>query len=269
MSLENNALVTTTKMKVYINEAGTAFDTILEILINAISSLFDTYTDRNLREQTQATLYLDGNGEREIQLPDWPVAAVTVTEDDLALTEGIDEDYILYADDGCLYKNGGNWTKNRKGIKLTAYKAGFSLVESIHFDSGSEEPKIADTLVGATSEAEGVVSKVVLTKGIWGSGTAEGWIEFSSVTGTFEDNENINIDGGSSNVMTVNEPDAIINIPKDLELACMKQVAKEWKRQDKQEWGELSRSFGEGSISISIGELLDDVKATLDRYRNL
>lgn len=269
MSLENNALVTTTRMKAYINESGSSFDTILEVLINAVSSLFDICADRNLREQTYATLYLDGNGERELQLPDWPVAAITVTEDDLALTEGIDEDYILYADEGYLYKNGGNWTKNRKGIKLTAYKAGFQLIESRHFDSGSEEPKIADTLVGADSAAEGIVSKVVFTKGIWGSGTAEGWIEFSSVTGTFEDNENINIKDGSSNVMTVNEPDAIINIPKDLELACMKQVAKEWKRQDKQEWGEASRSFGEGSISISIDELLDDVKATLDRYVRL
>lgn len=269
MALENNALVTLTRIKVYIDEAGTTFDAILEILINAISSLFDTYTDRNLKEQTYATLYLDGNGEKELQLPNWPVAAVTVTEDDIVLTEGIDENYILYAEEGYLYKVSGNWTKNRKGIKLTDYKAGFSLVESRHFDSGSEEPKIADTLVGAGSAAEGIVSKVVFTKGIWGSGTAEGWIEFSSVTGTFEDNENINIDGGSSNVMTVNEPDAIINIPKDLELACMKQVAKDWKRQDKQEWGETSRSFDGGSISIEVSELLKDVKATLDRYRRL
>jgi len=54
-----------------------------------------------------------------------------------------------------------------------------------------------------------------------------------------------------------------------LELACMKQVAKEWKRQHKQEWGETSRSMGEGSVSIEITELLEDVKTNLDRYRRL
>ena len=74
---------------------------------------------------------------------------------------------------------------------------------------------------------------------------------------------------GSSNVMTVNEPDAIINIPKDLELACMKQVAKEWKRQSNSEWGQASKGVGDVSISINIDELLDDVKATLNRYRRL
>ena len=187
MALDDNALITLADTKVYLNEDSSNFDTILEMLINSISTLFDTYTDRDqLKEKTDTTLYLDGNGEREINLPRWPITSITaVTEDDLILTEGKDEDYILYTEEGYLYKNGGDWTKNRKGIKLSSYKAGFATV------------------------------------------------------------------------------------PKDLQLACMKQVAKEWKRQDKQEWGEASRSFGEGSISISIDELLDDVKATLDRYRRL
>jgi len=267
MALENNALVTLTRIKVYIDEAGTTVDAILEMLINAISSLFDTYTDRNLKEQIYATLYLDGNGEKEFQLPDWPVAAVTVTEDDIALTEGTDEDYILYAEEGYLYKVNGNWTKNRKGIKLTDYKAGFQIVESRHFDSGSEEPAIGKTLTSASGSGE--VAAIKVTSGTWAGEDAVGYVEFVSITGEFADDETIDISGGNSNVMTVNEPDAIINIPKDLELACMKQVAKDWKRQDKQEWGETSRSFDGGSISIEVNELLEDVKATLDRYKRL
>ena len=76
-------------------------------------------------------------------------------------------------------------------------------------------------------------------------------------------------DHGLDAIQTVNEPDAIINIPKDLELACMKQVAKEWKRQSNSEWGQASKGVGDVSISINIDELLDDVKATLNRYRRL
>lgn len=271
MDLEANALIISADQKTYIGESTATYDDLLKLLINSISTLFDEFTSRNLREQTEATRYLDGNGEKTIDLPNYPVASIaSVTEDDIVLTEGTDEDYILYGDDGYLYKVNGNWTTARKGILLTTLKAGYKLKELIYFDSGSEEPAIADTLVGATSAAEGVVEKIVVTGGTWAGGDAEGWIEFSFVTGTFQDNENINIDGGSSNVMTVNHPETPTMIPKDLQLACMKQVAHEFQQYKNKTWGEMSRSAEDGSISIISEEnLLPSVKETLQRYVKL
>ncbi len=106
--------------------------------------------------------------------------------------------------------------------------------------------------------------------GKWGSGDAAGRITFASIDGTFQDNETIKIDGGASNIMTVNEPDAIIRVPKDLELACMQQIAVEFQRQQKKEWGETSRSFGDGSIStMTEEELLPYVKMVLEKYRRI
>jgi thiamine pyrophosphate-dependent acetolactate synthase large subunit-like protein len=114
------------------------------------------------------------------------------------------------------------------------------------------------------------ITKIVVTSGTWAGGDAAGWIEFASATGTFSNNETVNISGGGSNVMTVNEPDTIIRIPRDLELAVMQQIAVEFQRQQKKEWGETSRSFGDGSIStMTEEELLPYVKEVLKKYRRL
>jgi len=269
MSLESNALVTLADQKTYQKITVATHDSILEMLINEISSRFDEETDRLLRETTK-TFYLDGNAEKTIDLPNWPVSSIgSVTEDGTVLTEGSTSDYMLYAEEGYLYKVNGDWTAEKKGILLTNCKAGFKLKEMIYFDSGSEEPSIDDTLVGATSSAEGVVSRIIVTAGTWGGGDAEGEIEFSSVTGTFQDNENVNIDGGSSNVMTVNHPETPTLIPKDLQLAVFKQVAFEFKRYVQQDWGESSRSFPDGSVSFIEKDLLPSVNTILERYRKL
>ena len=270
MSLENNALVTLARQKVYLKETGSTHDTELEVLINGVSSFFDLYAERTqLREQVYTNLLLDGNGKNRLYVPDFPINSVTALEEnDVALVE--DTDFYVYSrhNQGYLTRNDGLWLAGYKNIDLT-YSAGFKIVEKFYFDSGGTTiPAIAATLVGATSTAEGVVSKLVLTSGTWAGGDAAGWVEFSSQTGTFQDNELVNIDGGASNVMTVNEPDAIIRIPKDLELACMQQVAVEFQRQQKKEWGEVSRSFADGSVTTTTEEeLLPYVKQVLEKYR--
>ena len=269
MTLESNALVTLARQKTYLKEESTDHDTILEMLINGVSSFFDLFAGRTtLREQVYTNLLLDGNGKNRLYVPDFPINSVAALEEtDVALTE--DTDFYVYSrhNQGYLKRNGDNWLEGHKNIDLS-YSAGFKILESFYFDSGGTTiPAIGDTLVGATSAAEGVISKIVLTAGVWASGTAAGSVEFSSQTGTFQDNELINIDGGGSNVMTVNEPDTIIRIPKDLELAVMQQVAVEFQRQQKKEWGETSRSFGDGSVSITTEEeLLPYVAKVLKKY---
>ena len=271
MTLQNNALVTLARQKTYLKIDNTDHNTILEMLINGVSSMFDLFADRTqLRAQTYANLLLDGNGQNRLYVPDFPINSVSALEEsDEALTE--DTDFYVYSrhNQGFLKRNGDNWLEGHKNIDLS-YNAGFQIVEKINFDSGGTTiPAIGATLVGASSAATGVsITKIVVTSGTWAGGDAAGWIEFASATGTFTDNELVNISGGGSNVMTVNEPNTIIRIPRDLELACMQQIAVEFQRQQKKEWGEVSRSFGDGSVTTMTEEdLLPYVMSVLMKYR--
>ena len=56
-------------------------------------------------------------------------------------------------------------------------------------------------------------------------------------------------------------------LPADLKLACMMQVAREWKKSQGSEWGETSRSFPDGSTSHVERGLLKEVEEILQKYR--
>ncbi len=108
--------------------AETTHDTIIEMLIDGVSVDFNSYVGRRLLEQTETTVYLDGNGRTILQLPRWPVTSIAaVTEDDIALTAGDDDDYLLYSTSGQLRRVGTVWTVGLKNVVLTTYKAGYTL----------------------------------------------------------------------------------------------------------------------------------------------
>lgn len=275
MGIEENALVTLARQKAYLKETGATHDTEIETLINGVSSFFDLWCERTrLRERHYTNLLLDGNGENRLYLPDFPINHVdAVEEDDVELTE--DTDFFVYSrhNQGYLTRNGDKWLAGHKNIDIT-YGGGFHIIETFHYDSGGTTiPAIGDTLIGNTSGAEGEIILLTLDTGTWAGGDAAGNVQFSSVEegddGYFEDNETIKIGGnGAADVMTVNEPYEIIRVPKDLELACMQQVAMEFQRQQQKSWGEVSRSFGDGSVTtMTEEELLPYVKMVLNRYR--
>lgn len=59
----------------------------------------------------------------------------------------------------------------------------------------------------------------------------------------------------------------VATLPLDLKLAAQMQVAAEWKKWQKKDWGESSRTFPDGSITkFQDAPLLPEVKAILDRY---
>jgi hypothetical protein len=62
---------------------------------------------------------MDGNGEENLYLPDWPASnLVSVYEDDVLLASGTD--YVLYADRGILRRLLGKWsTLEPQNIKVT------------------------------------------------------------------------------------------------------------------------------------------------------
>ena len=63
------------------------------------------------------------------------------------------------------------------------------------FDAGSKEIKVGDTVKGATSGATGLVTGVCLISGSWAAGTAAGYLDIKSKTGTFQNDENIYVAG--------------------------------------------------------------------------
>jgi len=190
MALGDNALTTLERLKIYLDVSESTWDTVIEMITDAVCELFNAYTNRTLAYTIYTDLYLDGNGMKDLQLPNYPVGTLTsVAEDDTTLTEGIDEDFLLYAATGVLKKYGTSaiWFDGPKAIKIT-YLAGY-------------DPA--------------------------GAGDA---------------------------------------VPRDLELALFKQVAKEWQVQKHKTWGEDSRSVGESSVSLQPGNLLDEVEEALKRY---
>jgi hypothetical protein len=270
MALNANALVSLADLKVYLKETGTTFDAVLEILINHMSTAFDKICVRNLAEQTYTNQLYDGNDRRRLYLKHYPINLVSnITEDDDSLTLGVDEDFIIYPDEGYLLRMNGNWSNaDFQNIDVT-YKGGYVAIARFNFDSGSEEPVIGDTLT--TTLGSGVVTAIKLTSGAWGSGTAAGQVEVATITGEYANNEVVAISGGTSDVMTVNEPGGSAKnspgVPGDLKLAAMMQLGRVWKEQDKAEWGETSRSFGDGTIGLSTEDLLPFVKEVLERYK--
>lgn len=125
-TLKATALVTLANAKVYsgIPPADTTWDAILETIINGVSEAFNSSIGWVLAKTTYTDNYLDGNGERDLLLPHFPVIEISaLTENGVALTEGIDKDYLLYAAEGRLHRL-GRWYKAPKAIKLT-YKAGY------------------------------------------------------------------------------------------------------------------------------------------------
>ena len=63
------------------------------------------------------------------------------------------------------------------------------------FDAGAVEIKIGDKIKGVTSSATGIVTGVDVQAGTWGAGTAAGYLDIMTKTGTFQNDENITIFG--------------------------------------------------------------------------
>ena len=104
---------------------------------------------------------------------------------------------------GVAYYNGVvyAWRNAVGGASANMYKSTSSgwvqvaLGYSLNFNTGSSQITEGATIVGATSGATGVVTRVVLQTGDWATSDAAGRLILSSLTGTFAVGENINVTG--------------------------------------------------------------------------
>jgi hypothetical protein len=90
------------------------------------------------------------------------------------------------------------------GVDGATNEFGISLASlSLGFDSGgATEIIVGNTITGATSTATGVIAHKIESDSDWAGGNGAGTFYLSSVSGTFQNNENLNV-GASSNLATV------------------------------------------------------------------
>lgn len=117
--------------------------------------------------------------------------------------------------DGVVYA----WRNNSGGTAANMYKSTSSgwtqvaLGSELQFDGGTGEILDNQTVTGATSGATGVVKRVVLESGTWGAGTATGRLIFATITGAFQNNENLQVGGVTKAVADGTQ--AAITLAKD------------------------------------------------------
>ena len=62
-------------------------------------------------------------------------------------------------------------------------------------------------------------------------------------------------------------------MPKDIQLAIIKQVGWEWKQSKKEDWGILQTNFADGSsqtaVTIIKEDLLPSVQKVFDKYKRI
>jgi len=111
------------------------------------------------------------------------------------------------------------WRNNVANTNAEMYEATTSgwvkvdLGYELAFDAGDVAIADGDVIVGGTSGATGTVARVVLQSGDWASNDATGRLIFASITGTFQDNEDLNV--GGLKYAVANGTQAAITLAKD------------------------------------------------------
>lgn len=93
------------------------------------------------------------------------------------------------------------WRDTEDETAMKMYKSSASgwievdLGKEISFSTGTAAIAVGDTITGATSGATAIVSHKVVTDGAWAEGNAVGFLNVTSVTGTFQSGEFLKVGG--------------------------------------------------------------------------
>ena len=137
------------------------------------------------------------------------------------------------------------WRNNSAGTAMAIYKSttsGWVLVPlgyELQFNTGTGEIFEGNTIVGQTSGATAVVTRVAVSSGTWVAGTAAGYINFASVTGNFSAGENIRV-GGVPKALAVAVQAAITLLPSGRVDVCI------------DDFGGGSRIYGADSVNYGF-----------------
>jgi hypothetical protein len=77
MSLNANAIVSLAEGKAFLEENGNAKDTLIERLINSISTQIEAAVARKVAQQTLTAYRMDGNGSTSMRFPHTPLKSIS------------------------------------------------------------------------------------------------------------------------------------------------------------------------------------------------
>ena len=141
MSLESTSIITTSEIKIFLNQSAddTDNDERIDTYCNNVTSILETYCDRRFKSREYIEYY-DGNGSDEFVVEQIPITSITSIYDDIGrLFEETSliasTDYVYYEKDGrVVLVNGNNssgyyinFSKGRQNIKIT-YTSGYVLI---------------------------------------------------------------------------------------------------------------------------------------------
>jgi hypothetical protein len=113
----------------------------------------------------------------------------------------------VYNDVSYAFRNNAGGTAGKMYQSTGSGWTEIALGRELQFNTGVSQINDNDTVTGGTSSASGVVKRVVLQTGSWGT-TAAGYLVFASVTGTFINGELIKI-GGTTKATAIGADSAI------------------------------------------------------------
>ncbi len=114
----------------------------------------------------------------------------------------------------------GLWELGATGtMVLTDITGGFSDGEDLqmsllNFDGGSEEIFAGDTVTGETSGETAIVTSVTISSGTWSGSDAAGWLSIKNNSGTWTNDENIQVSGVNKALVNGASEPSKVNIAK-------------------------------------------------------
>lgn len=126
MALDANALVSLDQVKDHMDISGSTFDSRLERMINAASTLIENQTNRQLITQSH-THYFNGDGTGTLEPQEFPVTAVTSIHDDDEWTFGAETevtDFDIFDETFIVLKKCLVFKQGRRNVRMI-YTAGY------------------------------------------------------------------------------------------------------------------------------------------------
>ena len=142
---------------------------VTSVFIKAADAAIENYVGYGLDYQASITEKFDGNDDDSIYLKHIPVVSVaSIVEDGVTLTEGNDEDYVVYTKQGLVKRTGLQyWSAQRLQNIVVTYSAGYSDSESTAEDIPSDLKFVSARVAGrlwassanlSTQQSTGTVS---------------------------------------------------------------------------------------------------------------
>jgi len=125
-------VATVAEVKDFLRKSDDQDLAVLDAIANGVGAYFKSATGRQfIVPASDATVKMDGTGDVDLWLPDYPIVSVTSIKE-LGITLVKDTDFYQYDPAGRLRRAGHAWTDEPQGVEVV-YKAGYA-VESVPQD---------------------------------------------------------------------------------------------------------------------------------------